>query len=328
MNLNENSNIPKINKLSTKIFSLLNSKYNHDELMQKIVLLIQSELSFDSVGLRLKEGLDYPYFFSNGFSKDFVEKEMYLCTRDENNEIILDTKGNPYIECMCGNIIEGRTDPKYPFFSEGGSFWSNCTTGLLANSTDDDRQTRTRNRCNGEGYESVGLFPIKAEHQIYGLLQLNDHRKNMFQEEIIPYYENIASLLGLVFLTKKLSTKFKDKMDDTNRLLTLSTVRISMLEKISKQIKKELLNSDSNIENLPIVKKLDILLNEFDVLKGISSICLKCKKIKNEQGNWEKMESFISKRSALKFSHTYCQECYEKEMELIEEEANKLFNKD
>ncbi|MCP4371819.1 MAG: hypothetical protein GY797_27435 [Deltaproteobacteria bacterium] len=322
----DNSLIDKISKLSANVISLLNSDCTKDELMQKIVLIIQSEFEFESVGIRLKEGLDYPYFFSKGFNQDFVEKEMYLCSRDENDEILLDTKGKPCVECMCGNIIEGRTNSEFPFFSEGGSFWSNCTTELLATSTDQERQTRTRNRCNGEGYESVGLFPIKNDNNIYGLIQLNDRRKNMFDAFAIPFFENIGKLLGLLFLTRELSNKYKTKFEDTQRLLT---VRISMLEKISKLIKDRILDLDLDLkDNSVIINKIDEIVNEIGVLKGIGSICTRCKKVRNEQGYWEQMESFISNRSKFKFSHAYCEDCYEKEMESIRTETNQLFNHD
>lgn len=317
----QNDLTEKINALSTKILSLLNSDSKAEDLIRKIILLVQADLDFESVGVRLKEGSDYPYFFTKGFDQDFIEKEMYLCARDEQNKLILDTQGNPCLECMCGNIIEGRTNPSFPFFSEGGSFWSNSTTELLAKTTDKDRQARTRNCCNGEGYESVGLFPVKAQGHIYGLLQLNDRRKNRYQKDLIPYFEHIALLLGILFLAKQTSEKFQDKMEDTDRLITL---RLLMLEKISNEIKNKIEHSKLNIQDIDIVKKLDDLIDEFKVLRGISAICVGCKKVKNEQGYWERVEDFISERSSLQFSHTYCKECYEKEIKEIKRDGAPL----
>ena len=109
--------------------------------------------------------------------KTRYQAEKSLCVKD-GKDILRDSKGNPVLECMCGNIIQGRFDPKLDFFTKGGSFWSNCTTDLLASTTEEDRQARTRNRCNGEGYESVALIPIKSKGVTVGLLQLNDKEKN------------------------------------------------------------------------------------------------------------------------------------------------------
>ena len=99
---------------------------------------------------------------------------------------------------MCGNIIKGRTDPKFPFFTENGSFWSNCTTKLLAETTVEDRQVTTRNVCNGAGYESVGLFPLKTSTETIGLLQLNDLRKDMFSKASVARFESLAVFIALI----------------------------------------------------------------------------------------------------------------------------------
>ena len=45
--------------------------------------------------------------------------------------------------------------------------------------SEEERQTRTRNRCNSEGYESVALIPLKSGDDVIGLLQLNDHRSTV-----------------------------------------------------------------------------------------------------------------------------------------------------
>ncbi len=76
-------------------------------------------------------------------------------------------------------MICGRFDPSKPFFTEHGSFWTNNTTKLLATSTEANRQARTRNRCNGEGYQSVALLPLRMGEERLGLLQLNDRREGM-----------------------------------------------------------------------------------------------------------------------------------------------------
>jgi len=97
---------------------------------------------------------------------------------------------------MCGNIIEGRFDPAKPFFTSKGSFVSNCTTELLASTTDEDRLSHTRNRCNGEGYESVALIPLRVGTKVYGLLQLDTKRKDAYPETIIAELEYLADNLA------------------------------------------------------------------------------------------------------------------------------------
>ncbi|MEI8197017.1 MAG: PAS domain S-box protein, partial [Phycisphaerae bacterium] len=147
--------------------------------------------------IRLRDGDDYPYYEAHGFPEEFVQKENYLCVRDADGTPVRDSAGKPILECMCGNVIGGRFDPSLPFFTPAGSFWTNGTTALLAGTTDADRQTPTRNRCNREGYESVALIALRVGEQRLGLLQLNDRRPNMFTLETIAQWERLAGYLAV-----------------------------------------------------------------------------------------------------------------------------------
>ena len=44
-------------------------------------------------------------------------------------------------------------------------------------------------------------------------------------------------------------------------------------------------------------------------LQGMLPICGFCKRIRDEQGGWHQLESFITQRSGARFSHTFCQDC-------------------
>ena len=48
---------------------------------------------------------------------------------------------------------------------------------------------------------------------------------------------------------------------------------------------------------------------ELRVLKGLLPICSFCKKIRDEEGRWRQLETYIADRSAARFSHTFCPEC-------------------
>ena len=190
-------------KLTTQMLELLNQPGEKIHTIRDILLLLKEHTGFEAVGLRLREGEDFPYYETIGFSANFVEAERYLCARDQAGELARDSEGNPLIECMCGNIICGRIDPSLPFFSEGGSFWTNSTTDFLASTTEEDRRARARNRCNREGYESVALIPLHTGSEIIGLLQLNDHRKGMIAPEMIRFLEGIGASIGIALNRKR-----------------------------------------------------------------------------------------------------------------------------
>ena len=45
-------------------------------------------------------------------------------------------------------------------------------------------------------------------------------------------------------------------------------------------------------------------------LEGLLPICSFCKKIRNESGEWERLERFVSQRSEARFSHGFCPSCW------------------
>ncbi len=184
-------------EITIRFLRLVNESPGYHDLIQKATGFFQLESGCEAVGIRLQDNEDYPYFEARGFPPEFVQLENRLCARDSSGEIVRDSVGSPVIECMCGNVICGRFDPFKPFFTKGGSFWTNSTTELLASTTEAERRGRTRNRCNGEGYESVALIPLRFGEERMGLLQLNDRRRGMFTSEIIARWERLASYLAV-----------------------------------------------------------------------------------------------------------------------------------
>jgi K+-sensing histidine kinase KdpD len=59
------------------------------------------------------------------------------------------------------------------------------------------------------------------------------------------------------------------------------------------------------------------------VLEGILPICMDCKKIRDEDGNWFRFENYISKHSEANFSHGYCPECGSEALEDIKRKLKK-----
>ncbi len=182
------------------MFHLLQALHQENDLsglIRDVLTLMQNWSDCAAVGIRLQEGEDFPYYETKGFPPRFVNSERWLCAKDKKGELIRDSEGNPVLECMCGNVIRGRFNPELPFFTQFGSFWTNSTTDLISTTSIEDRLATTRNRCQGEGYASVALIPLKVGHQRLGLLQFNDPRPNRFDQQKITLLERLASSLAI-----------------------------------------------------------------------------------------------------------------------------------
>ncbi|RJR38409.1 MAG: PAS domain S-box protein [Desulfobacteraceae bacterium] len=166
-------------------------------LVSDTLRLLRNTSGFDAVGLRLRRGEDYPYFEHDGFSAEFLREENFLCNKGLDGAISRDAEGRAVLECTCGVVLTGRTDPNMSCFTEAGSFWTNASHEFLALPAEADPRTNPRNRCIHAGYESVGLFPVRAGGDIMGLLQLNGRNPGRFTPALIIFYENLAQNIGL-----------------------------------------------------------------------------------------------------------------------------------
>ena len=60
------------------------------------------------------------------------------------------------------------------------------------------------------------------------------------------------------------------------------------------------------------VSELQTALAEVKTLRGLLPICANCKKIRDTEGAWMQVESYIAQRSEAQFSHGICPECIQK----------------
>jgi PAS domain S-box-containing protein len=185
-------------RLVVEILEVLNQVGEKKDRIMLILLLIKDYTGFDAVGIRLKEGDDFPYYETSGFDASFVEAETHLCARDRSGEIVRDLQGAPSLECLCGSVISGKIDHILPDYTRNGSFWTNGRPDLDALSKE-KIVPGLRGRCFIDGYDSVALIPLRSESEIIGLLQLNDKRSDMLTPEMIDFFEGIAVSIGIAF---------------------------------------------------------------------------------------------------------------------------------
>jgi hypothetical protein len=61
-----------------------------------------------------------------------------------------------------------------------------------------------------------------------------------------------------------------------------------------------------------IILDLQDALAEVMTLRGIIPICAYCKKVRDDKGYWNQIESYIKDHSEADFSHSICPECAKK----------------
>ena len=208
-------------ELGNEILQVLNEAGSSKDTIGCILVLLKARTGFDAVGIRLRDGEDYPYFATAGFSKEFLEKENTLCARDADGRVCRDDDGHVRLDCLCGLVLSGKVDPANPHVTQGGSFWINDPCHLKDLPVESALPCQPRNECFRQGFASVALIPIRMKDQIAGLLQLDDSRKGCFSLAAIKQLEGIAAYIGEALMRKRV----EDELQATNRQLEAATAR-------------------------------------------------------------------------------------------------------
>ncbi|HXS68243.1 MAG TPA: PAS domain S-box protein [Candidatus Polarisedimenticolia bacterium] len=79
-------------------------------------------------------------------------------------------------------------------------------------------------------------------------------------------------------------------------------------------------------ERLQLIEELTEALKHVKTLNGLLPICASCKKIRNDGGYWEQVETYIRSRSNAEFTHGICPDCvrllYPEYESIIEDSAD------
>ena len=99
----------------------------------------------------------------------------------------------------------------------------------------------------------------------------------------IPYYRLVALIVGLVVMA----------------LLFVQQHEMNQRKNAEREKEK-------------LIAELQEALTEVNQLSGLLPICSSCKKIRDDKGYWNQIETYISDHSDAKFSHSICVECAKK----------------
>ena len=255
------------------VLAVLNKHRDLNKALTITLEKIQEFTNIEATAIRLAENNDYPYFVYNGFPKSFIKRENSIIATDENGNKLLSPNKKSYLyECMCGNVINAKFDLFLPFFTQNGSFWSNNTTELRVTTTEKDRQGRTRNYCNEAGYESVALIPIKTNGVSLGLIQLNDHRKEMFCLDLIELLEKVGKQINFSVQASLEFNKIKyaaNKIKLTNAKLKILSDKNHLTGLFNRRLMLKMLKFEKN-RSIRNKKPFTLVMADIDHFKEIN----------------------------------------------------------
>ncbi|MFC1954875.1 PAS domain S-box protein [Chloroflexota bacterium] len=402
---NEHDRAEVYQGISTEALQILNEPGDLNNSIQSILSVLKKRTGFDAVGIRLKDGDDYPYFVQEGFSEDFLLTENTLIERTSDGEMCRDKDGNISLECTCGLVVSGKTDPSIPLFTQGGSAWTSDSFPILELPPADDPRHNPRNKCIHQGFASIALIPIRNSDGIFGLIHLNDRRKGYLSLHVVQQLEGVGSHIAAAIMRKQADENLQKSEENFRRSMDNSPLGITIIGNVreypdgdrpeilyankaildmygysgteeinSKPLKErftpktvaemeektkywklgkpilgnyeaDIINYNGEIRHMEVstdevlwdnkrriqllykditerkrveeekerlINELQEALTNVKTLSGLLPICAWCKKIRDEEGFYQSVETYISKHSEVDFTHSICDECLNK----------------
>ena len=159
------------------------------------------------------------------------------------------------------------------------------------------------------GKEVIVYFPVK-ESEKWGIAAASD-RTALYA----PLHEKL-SVAGVLFAAVFIITLsgFSVLMKPlAGKILMRSTELEERIREKTENLEKEISERKrSEREKEAVIKDLEEAVGRIRKLQGLLPICSVCKKIRDDKGYWQQLETYISENSEAGFSHGLCPECYEK----------------
>jgi len=156
---------------------------------RQLAVLARQLSGCEAVGIRLKEGPDFPYAAHLGFPEEFVALEDSLCSTGPDGRLLRDAQRRPILGGFCGRVLSAPMAADQLGFTARGSF----IAASPSRSHGSQHRECPRHQCGFAGYATVGLFPIRMDEVTYGLIQCNDRRPGLLTGKVIDLMEGLAS---------------------------------------------------------------------------------------------------------------------------------------
>lgn len=130
------------------------------------------------------------------------------------------------------------------------------------------------------------------------------------REETQRAREANAALLSMQAAQEAVITRQRLVVTLGSLILLLVVALLAVLARFNRRDRARLtVLSDTNAELERTNRELAVALTEVRTLSGLIPICANCKNIRDDQGYWASVESYLAQHSGATFSHSICETC-------------------
>jgi len=140
------------------------------------------------------------------------------------------------------------------------------------------------------GHSTVGLFPLNRRDELLDILasirrgetiSIHDTERLHKNGQIVPVSITISPILN-------------------------ARQEVIGASSIARDIRQQ---KEAALEQLQLHQRLSAATHQVSTLRGMLPICASCKRVRDDKGYWEQVETYLYKHSDILFSHSLCPEC-------------------
>lgn len=177
------------------------------------------------------------------------------------------------------------------------------------------REARARLEL-GRAYRAAGRLAPAAEHLEEGLAVAREWDQRPLALDMLAELAEVREGLGdprRALAASRAHLALRDSIFSQSAAQSVAAME-ARTDAESRLRENQRLREEQRVREAVIQRQrangdLRAALSEVQTLKGLIPICAHCKKIRDDEGFWKSVESYISDRSEAQFSHSICAEC-------------------
>lgn len=181
--------------LTAEVLAILNGSAPLKETVDQLLASILRATGLDAVGIRLREGGQYPFVGAIGFPEE-VLRPIFPAEGEgaaEAGERVCAVGGRS----ICERVLAGATDARESGFTAGGSYCADDFWSRINGHVEGGETAGAGRACVCRQLRSMALIPIRTGGAIVGLLQLNARSAGKLSPEMVHFFEGLVASFGV-----------------------------------------------------------------------------------------------------------------------------------
>ena len=181
----------------------------------RIVRAVADETGLQGAAVRIRQGDDYPFYATHGYTDEFVRLESSLRAHDP-----VDHPGDKrLLVCLCGAALENVRAHAPDYHTGHGSLVVRRPSDLQR--VDTSKVFAFRGRCISQGFQTLALIPLRHAGEVIGLMHLSDRRPEMLDDDDVAFLERLGASVGAALAHHLAAETVRKEAERTRVLLQL-----------------------------------------------------------------------------------------------------------